>query len=48
MEFWLEVAKRFNAGEDPKDIANSIINTKTNRPYRREHIYWILRKLKSN
>jgi hypothetical protein len=47
MELWLRVATDFNGGMRAKDIAKRYTNPKTGKPYTREHIYWILNKLKT-
>lgn len=45
-EFWLRVATDLNAGMTPDEIAGRYINPKTEKPYTREHIYWVIRQLK--
>lgn len=46
IDLWLRVATDVNAGIEPKDIAKRYINSKTGKPYTREHIYWIIRQVK--
>lgn len=45
-EFWLRVATDYNAGMTPKEIAERYTNPNTGKPYTREHIHWILKKLR--
>jgi len=45
MDFWLRVAADNNNGIPAEKIAKRYTNPKTQKPYTREHIYFILRKL---
>lgn len=44
--FWKQVTKEFNAGRTAQDIADSYINPATGQNYTRQHIYWILKKMR--
>lgn len=44
-DFMLRVATDINAGSTPEEIAEKYINPKTNKPYTREHIYWVIRQI---
>lgn len=46
ISFWLQVAQEYNDGIPPEEIAEKHINPKTGKPYTREHIYWILKRVK--
>lgn len=46
-DLWLRIATDFNAGMSAKDIASRYTNPITKRPYTREHIYLVLRKIKT-
>lgn len=46
-EFWVKVATDYNAGMTPSEIAARYINPKTGKHYTREHIHWVLNKLRS-
>lgn len=45
MDLWLRVATDYNNGLSATKIAKRYTNPKTGKPYTREHIYFILRKL---
>lgn len=44
-DFMLRVATDINGEFTPEDIAKRYINPKTNKPYTREHIYWVIRQI---
>jgi len=46
IELWLNVAKDYNDGMAPEEIANKYVNPKTGKNYTREHIYWILARVR--
>jgi hypothetical protein len=46
-QFWLKVATDLNAGFTPDEIAERYTNPKTGKKYTREHIYWVIRQLKT-
>lgn len=46
VEFWLSVAKDYNDGMAPENIAMKYINPRTGKNYTREHIYWILSRVR--
>ncbi len=46
-DFWLRIATDINAGLTPDEIAGRYTNPKTNKPYTRQHIYWVIRQLKT-
>lgn len=43
--FWIKIVTDINAGMTPDQIAERYINPKTHKPYTREHIYWVIRKI---
>lgn len=45
-EFWVRVATDYRAGMTPTEIAQRYINPKTNKPYTREHIHWVLNQIR--
>jgi hypothetical protein len=45
-DFYLRVVTDINAGLTPIQIAARYTNPITGKPYTRQHIYWIIRKLK--
>lgn len=47
MDFWLRVATDLNAGFTPEEIAPRYVNKRTGKAYTREHIYYIIRELKT-
>ncbi len=46
-EFWLKVLTDYQSGMTPVDIAGRNLNPKTGKKYSREHIYYILRRLRN-
>ena len=47
MEFWLRVATDLNAGMTPDEISKRYVNPNTGKNYTREHIYYVIRELKT-
>ena len=45
-EFWLNVVADYNGGMNAKEIAAKYINPRTQRPYSRQHIHAIIRKMR--
>lgn len=45
-DFWIRVMTDYNAGMTPSEIAKRYRNPKTHRAYTREHIHWILNKMR--
>ena len=45
-EFWLRVMTDYNGGMTPSEIAARYKNPKTKKHYTREHIHWILKKMR--
>lgn len=46
-DFWIRVATDFNGGIPASKIAKRYTNPKTGKPYTREHIYYILKQVKT-
>jgi len=46
-DLWLRVGTDYNGGMPAREIAKRYTNPKTGKHYTREHIYWILNKLKT-
>ena len=46
--FWAKVVEDYNAGVKPEDIAQKYINPRTNKPYSRQHIHAIIKKMREN
>jgi hypothetical protein len=44
-KFWVKVVADYNAGIPVPEIASKYTNPKTNRPYSRQHIHAILKKM---
>jgi len=47
MDFWLKVATDLNAGLTPREISTRYINPHTDKNYTREHIYYVIREIKT-
>jgi hypothetical protein len=48
LHFRSKVIEQLNLGMTPSEIAAANMNPKTNKPYSREHIYWVIREIKKN
>lgn len=46
-EFWVRVATDYRGGMTPTEIAARYVNPKTGKNYTREHIHWVLNKIRS-
>lgn len=44
---WVKMLTLSRAGVKPRDIARRFINEQTGKPYTREHVYLVLRKMKT-
>lgn len=47
VSFWLQVAADYNNGMTAQQIAQKYTNPLTQRPYTRQHVYLILRKVRN-
>lgn len=47
IELWLRIATDLNAGLDPVQVADKYINPNTGKKYTRQHIYWVIKQLKT-
>ena len=43
---WLKMAEDYDNDISPAQIAEKYTNPKTNKPYTRGHVYWVLTRLK--
>lgn len=46
MPFWNKVVEQYNQGISPKKIAKMHTNPKTGKPYSRQHIHLIIKKMR--
>lgn len=46
-DFWLRVATDYNGGLSASKIAKRYTNPRTGKPYTREHVYFILKRIKN-
>ena len=46
-KFWFDVLKDYNEGLSADEIAAKYTNPKTGKSYTRQHIYWILRQIRT-
>ena len=44
---WIKMLELSRAGVKPRDIAQRFTNSQTGKPYTREHVYFVLRKIKT-
>lgn len=47
LEFWRQVVADYNSGMRAVDIADRYVNPNTGLNYTREHIYYILRRMRT-
>jgi hypothetical protein len=46
-EFWFSVLKDYHEGLSAQKIAKKYTNPRTNKAYTRQHIFWILKQIKT-
>jgi hypothetical protein len=44
---WVKMFTLWKSGVKPRDIARRFVNEQTGQPYTREHVYLVLRTMKS-
>ena len=47
INIWIKMLTLSQSGVKPRDIAERFVNEQTGKPYTREHVYLVLRKMRT-